>query len=67
MGSELSSRSKSAQFVLESAQLYICTAVGLLIELRFELKSLTFDQESLTFDEVLTGIWRNLENSLKNR
>ena len=59
MGSELSSRSKSAQFVLESAQLYICTAVGLLIELRFELKS-------LTFDEVLTGIWRNLENSPKN-
>ena len=52
MGSELSSRSKSAQFVLESAQLYICTAVGLLIELRFEFKS-------LTFDSVLTGIWRN--------
>ena len=36
--------------------LYCCRAVGLLIELRFELKS-------LTFDEVLTGIWRNLENS----
>jgi len=51
---------KSAQFDLRSDQLYCCTAVGLLIELRFELKSLTFDQ-------VLTGIWRNLENSIKNR
>ena len=43
---------KSAQFDLRSDQLYCCTAVGLLIELRFEFKS-------LTFDSVLTGIWRN--------
>ena len=38
-------------------------------ELDFEylnLKSAQFDQESLTFEEVLTGIWRNLENSPEN-
>ena len=50
---------KSAQFDLRSDQLYCCTAVGLLIELRFELKS-------LTFDSVLTGIWRNSLKFPKN-
>ena len=39
--------------------LYCCRGVVVL--------SLTkFDQESLTFEEVLTGIWRNLENSPEN-
>ena len=37
-------------------QLYCCRGV-VVLSLR------KFDEESLTFDEVLTGIWRNLENS----